>query len=62
MSPISVCREIEDVRDVSTRDDQAVARRDGVGVENDERAFVGLKHPLGRHRAEWAGISGQMRS
>ena len=49
-------REIEDVRDVATRDDQAVAWRNGVSVENDEGVIVGLKHTLGRHRAEWAGV------
>jgi len=50
-------REIEDVGDMSTRDDQAVARRDGISVENDERTSICLQHPVGRHRAERAGIT-----
>ncbi len=49
-------REIEDVSNVSSRDDQAVARRDRVGVKNHESVDVCLNDPVGSHPAKRAGI------
>ena len=56
MSPISTSVRSKTSVDVSTADDQAVAWRDRIGVEDDECLAVCLKHSVDGHRAEWAAI------
>ena len=51
-----VRRQVEDVRDMPPRDGERVARRDRIGIEDGEGVLAGLHDPIGRHRAERAGI------